>query len=456
MSNIPIKIIILLLTFIGVVTFILVYIEEVAPPKGVTLSNEHYESAEEEVNEISSLMVENYDRSVYDRVMRKLEIYKKESFISEQEYELLETSFVKNYVPVFYAYCQDKFSKSVWKKQDLDNMSKKVGVLQEQMAHMSNVDDCHENLSSIIVVIDVYNAAKQLVARAKEGVFTTVEKANSMIQNASTYISYNPLCNCEAVVSDLGKVKTLVGLAHYNSVERLLENKLGNYKNITREEYKILANEIDGKIVEYKNNRSNYGANPNLNETHLYNRFSALNEEALQYYDKKDEELMRRERRASSNNSSNNASNSYSNNYSYNVRKGVISVDLNNAWLKMNDSPHSGYDAYSSFINKNKPKANAYMSFDIKGVSSFAFYVRSDGEECCDYVIVGLDYVPSTTYNDFSTKGNAQSGSTFYSYQRVEFNNLNKNLEYTIHVIYRKDAVINRGTDSGYILLPRY
>ena len=73
MSNITIKITILLLTFIGVVTFILVYIEEVAPPKGVTLSNEHYESAEEDVNNIK---VEDFRR-----VLDKLGIYKKESFI---------------------------------------------------------------------------------------------------------------------------------------------------------------------------------------------------------------------------------------------------------------------------------------------------------------------------------------------------------------------------------------
>lgn len=291
MSNIPIKIIILLLTFIGVVTFILVYIEAVAPPKGVTLSNEHYESAEEDVNNISSLKVEDYDHLVYYRVLRKLEIYKMESFISEQEYELLETSFVKNYVPVFYTFCQNYFLKNDWKRNDLDSMRVRVKYLRPLMSRITDVDDNSKaKLDSIMMVIDAYGKAWRLVREAKHmeesGNFISVSDAKEKIKKAKSYRSQNPLKNCKSLVVELGNVKKNVAEAHYKSLEEKVEG-LRKYDEMTEEEYNSLAVNVNIQINEYKNNISEYAVEDDSYV--LIDKAEEIYKEGERYYTQKRE-----------------------------------------------------------------------------------------------------------------------------------------------------------------------
>lgn len=286
MSNIPIKIIILLLTFIGVVTFILVYIEAVAPPKGVTLSNEHYESAEEDVNNISSLKVEDYWS-----VLIKLGTYKKESFISEQEHELLETSFVKNYVPVFYAFCQDKFLKDKWKKEDLDYMRERVKVLRTQMSRITDVDDNSKaKLDSVMMVIDAYGNAWALVRRAKHmeesGYFISVSDAKGKIKRAALYRSQNPLKNCKSLVVELENVKKNVAEAHYKSLEEKVEG-LRKYDIMTEEDYNKLAININDQIKEYKDNISVYAVEDDSYV--LIDKAEEIYKEGERYYTQKRE-----------------------------------------------------------------------------------------------------------------------------------------------------------------------
>lgn len=283
MSNIPIKIIILLLTFIGVVTFILVYIEEVAPPKGVMLSNEHYESAEEDVNNIK---VEDFWR-----VLVKLGIYKKESFISEQEHELLETSFVKNYVPVFYAFCQDKFLKSEWEKQDIVYMRERVKALRPLMSRITDVDDnSNAKLDSVMMVIDAYGNAWALVRRAKHmeesGYFKSVSDAKEKIKKAKSYRSQNPLKNCKSLFVELGNVKKNVAEAHYKSLEKKVEG-LRKYDEMTEEEYNSLAVNINIQINEYKNNISVYAVEDDSYV--LIDKAEEIYKEGERYYTQKRE-----------------------------------------------------------------------------------------------------------------------------------------------------------------------
>lgn len=283
MSNIPIKIIILLLTFIGVVTFILVYIEEVAPPKGVTLSNEHYESAEEDVNNIK---VEDFRR-----VLDKLGIYKKESFISEQEHELLETSFVKNYVPVFYTFCQNYFLKRDWERKDLNKMTDKVKDLRTLMSRITDVDDnSNAKLNSIMMVIDAYGNAWELVDSAKHmeesGYFISVSDAKEKIKKAKSYRSQNPLKNCKSLFVELGNVKKNVAEAHYKSLEEKVEG-LRKYDEMTEEEYNSLAVNVNIQINEYKNNISEYAVEDDSYV--LIDKAEEIYKEGERYYTQKRE-----------------------------------------------------------------------------------------------------------------------------------------------------------------------
>ena len=58
-------------------------------------------------------------------------------------------------------------------------------------------------------------------------------------------------------------------------------------------------------------------------------------------------------------------------------------------------SPSTSYRAYQSSSNYNRHNSDATMSFTIKGYDTFTFYIRSNGESNYDYVIVGLDKMPT-------------------------------------------------------------
>ena len=117
-------------------------------------------------------------------------------------------------------------------------------------------------------------------------------------------------------------------------------------------------------------------------------------------------------------------------------------------------SPNSSFRAYQSNSNYHISNSTSTMSFTIKGYETFTFHIRSNGESDHDYVMVGIDRIPTINSNYTSTKGAASSGTAYYNYKTVTINNLNRTNSYTIYVVYRKDGSVDKGTDRGYVLIP--
>ena len=130
-----------------------------------------------------------------------------------------------------------------------------------------------------------------------------------------------------------------------------------------------------------------------------------------------------------------------------------VSVSTNDQWRPMS-TPNSSYMAYESFSNYCQSSRNATMSFTIRGYSEYTFYIRSNGESGCDYVMVGLDREPTTSNNIANTSNGSSSGESISSYKRVYIPNLNEEQYYTINVVYRKDSSYSYDPDRGYVLIP--
>jgi hypothetical protein len=137
-------------------------------------------------------------------------------------------------------------------------------------------------------------------------------------------------------------------------------------------------------------------------------------------------------------------------------------VNLNNQWRLSQEisNPDSElYDGvYESYSNRGLHNTGASMFITISGYDTFKFYIRSNAESSCDYVMVGnLDQTlannTSTSSVKAHTSGYQQSGTKIGAYKLVEFTNIDEG-EHTIQIIYRKDGSVNSGTDSGYILIP--
>ena len=218
------------------------------------------------------------------------------------------------------------------------------------------------------------------------------------------------------MTNKLAAVKSNIGNSHYYQVEAKV-NEMANYRNMTEETFNALMSTTNSKIKEYDNNRSKYGSNAKSTES--------LKQRAADYARNAKEFFTRKE----------------------------INISTNYQWTNMT-SPSTSYRAYQSSSNYNRHNSDATMSFTIKGYDTFTFYIRSNGEPNFDYVIVGLDKMPTTGDNYKDTKGNAQSGTSLYNYSAVTLNNLTKSKTYTIYVVYHKDGSNNNGTDRGYVLIP--
>ena len=418
MNNTGKKILILgIVIAIAIAGILAFYPTIVAPPTDVPVNNLHKSSLEANINGFSDTENTIFNDSIYNVVVDKLGMYKSEGFMTEEEIDYQTKALVQKYLPIFTKLSHAKFRASTWRESDHKAMLDRIAhlrTLKVDYGETSAVAGSYEtDLRRIEQIISNYKEAKKV---ASYSTFYSVSDANTKIQNAEKYRTMDPLSNCTDLTNKLAAVKSNIGNSHYYQVESKV-NEMANYRNMTEEAFNSLMSTANSKIQEYDNNRSKYGYNAKTTD--------ALKQKAAEYYRSAKEFYTRKE----------------------------INISTNYQWTSMT-SPSTSYRAYQSSSNYNRHSSDATMSFTIKGYDTFTFYIRSNGEPNFDYVIVGLDKMPTTGDNYKDTKGNAQSGTSLYNYSPVTLNNLTKSRTYTIYVVYHKDGSDNKGTDRGYVLIP--
>ena len=134
-------------------------------------------------------------------------------------------------------------------------------------------------------------------------------------------------------------------------------------------------------------------------------------------------------------------------------------VNLNNQWRLSEEIPNPDPEqfdgVYESFSNWNVNGGTADMSIEIENYSDFTIYIRSDAESSYDYVDV-YELDKEYTGNVYATTQSKQnSGTNIGAYQKVTFTNIPTG-KHTIYIRYKKDGSENRGTDRGYVLIPKH
>ena len=132
-------------------------------------------------------------------------------------------------------------------------------------------------------------------------------------------------------------------------------------------------------------------------------------------------------------------------------------------WQASSKNPDtSKYLAFESISNKGVDNSYASLYLIISGYSEYSFYIRSNGESCCDYVMVSqLDEnitsatsTGSTIYVKAHTASKGTSGIALTNHTKVTFSNISAGQK-QIHVIYRKDSSVSKYDDQGFILVPK-
>lgn len=418
MNNTGKKIVILgIVIAIAIASILAFYPTIVAPPKDVMMYNLHRASLEANINKFSALENTAFNDAIYNVVVDKLSLYRNEGFMSEEEIDYQTIALAQKYIPIFKKLCDSKFSASSWRDSDHNAMLNRIDHLRSlrvDYGYTKVVTGSNEtSLSDIETIIINYREAKKA---ASYSTFHSINDANKKIQDAQKYLRMYPLSNCTDLTNKLSKVKSNIGNSHYYQVESKI-NQMANYGNMTEESFNSLMSIANNMIQEYDSNRSRYGSNAKTTES--------IKQKAAEYYRNAKE---------------------------YFSHKG-INIFTNDQWTSMT-SPSSSYRAYMSSSNYNKHDSKANMYFTIRGYSTFTFYIRSNGESNCDYVIVGKDSIPTINSNYANTKGSPSSGTNIYNYKPVTLDNLDRTSTYTIYVTYTKDISINEGTDRGYLLIP--
>ena len=156
-----------------------------------------------------------------------------------------------------------------------------------------------------------------------------------------------------------------------------------------------------------------------------------------------------------------NLKNGYNQTISLNLPSSVV-IDLNDEWITgtTNPSPNQYY-SFESRESKGVDNSGDYIYLKIKGYTTYTLYIRSDGENDADYVMVSkpdASITYSTEYNDTNvyahTRTTANLGTGFTDYTEVTFTGLTTK-EHTITIVYRKDKNESQGSDAGYVLIPK-
>ena len=390
------------------------------PPVEVEVENLHEISLSDDIDKLDLNGTKEHNDSMYALLKDKIALYQAEEFLSLAQVDGYTRSFVHEYVMLFSEYCKSTFRQSVWHKEDHKYMGKRIADLKSIKLTDGRTSPLTEGhtaaLRNVTNTIRDYDEANKLL---KQTTFKDVASANANISKSRTYRQTEPLTNCAKLMEDLRAYPGKLGKSHYDKVLSEIRRTLGNYRNISPEEFEACNDRVRGKIDAYRDNCSNYGRSTSTSQK-LYDEARDIYREAIEYYE----------------------------------NRKSISINSNGQWGSM-ASPDSRFYAYRSESNYCRSGNDAEMRVTITGYESFKFYIRSYGEPDYDYVMVGLNQRPTTGSNRANTKGNSRGGTSFSNYTPVTFNNLSRSSSYTIYVVYRKDGSDNYYDDRGYVLIPK-
>ena len=430
MKNIGSKILILGFVIAVAVAGVLVFYPTIVkPPVDVAMNNPHVANAEATIGDfVDNVNDIAHNDSLYYAMVDKLEVYRLEKYLAEDELDKQTLSLVRSYVPIFRKWCNSKFGERTWNaKEDHPRMQQRIADIRTltigpENARVTAISGVYEeDLKYVETVIGNYNKATEV---ANSSSFVSVDKVNKTIKEANKYLNTEPLDNCEDLVNKLSEVKVKIGNSHYAKVEVKVE-EMARYRYMTEDSFNALKETAKSMIDEYDSNRYNYGRDAKTSDDLLI-KFDEYSAAAEDYY-----------------------------------RVKTIYIEHNYEWEYI-DSPDSSYRALQSYYNKGRNGYNATMYFDISGYEEFTFYIRSYGETNYDYVKVCKvlktnsigSYPPASSYYTDNTRGKSTSGTSIYYYTPVTYTDLDRSQTYRIYVVYQKDNSDSYNDDRGYVLIP--
>jgi hypothetical protein len=288
MKNTSLKVVILICSCAIAITAITAFIiTKAKAPDMPEVKNLHKITLAEAINKFDTSAKESHNEAIYLEVADKFALYRSEEFLTEEEFDSLKVPFMNNYVPIFTAACNAKFSKSVWSSDDHKAMTARIAELKKLYSSALTSEHLSE-FSKIHRIIKTYNDAWNI---AKSTGYSSNDKAKATIKKSEEYLNTSPINNCDALVKKLRALPNAIGKSHYNKVNNLLTS-LENYSSMDEDSWDKLYDNVDKAISSYEEIENSYKFNEyKYTAEALREKKNTIKSSAKSYFEAKQREV---------------------------------------------------------------------------------------------------------------------------------------------------------------------
>ncbi len=234
----------------------------VEPPIAIGAVDQYAEAILESVSQFAKLDSDNeseYDDKLYALTKLKIDVFLYENRITTQTGDDSIDKLFAAYVPRFLKRSFDAFKQRTWRSDDHKYMLSVAAKL-KKVKHSDNTmaltQKDQESINLMEDIISDYNDAWRISSQV---VFSGVENAKKVIQEASAYTSDEYLKNCAELVSALNRVKPAIAQSHYEYVQEQVD-RLKEYKFFGEDYYKKrLVPEVTVAVKGFKELSALYG-----------------------------------------------------------------------------------------------------------------------------------------------------------------------------------------------------
>lgn len=401
MKNIGIKTIILFVVILMAVGGVLAFLPTIfQPPVEVESVNLYEKTLDTDIDRLSSMQLMEQNDSIYELLKDKVALYLDEEFMPSTDVDERTRKFAESYVDIFSDYCNAAFGQTVWNTDDHAYMRERMADMEQlklsdgtpffTSAHTAQINRFKKILSDYDGAIKLINAPNK---------FPSLTAANRNLAKAKEYTDNAVLMNCNVVKEGLNKYPELVGLAHYESINNKIDQKLGNYKKLDLVDYRQATSKVLTEIQEYKDNVYKY-SRPRSSES-LETKANDFFKEARRYYHR------------------------------------YLSLG---GWSSVSGSTNTEYDEYKS---SSSYYSDQVLRVEVKGSKKYSIRIKSAPGAS---VVVGLNSRPDE-YNNYKIVTSSQN------YQVVNFT-FEKDSYNTIYIVNYPDDYGNYGS-SAMVMIPK-
>lgn len=266
-----VKILILALSFAGVSTLILIFLNSILkPPMSVDYSNQFLPPMESFINELErkdNMSLRELDEK-YFVFTERTKVYRDNKLFNSSDFSSVTKNFVTAYNPDYASACLSYFKSTCWDGNTLNDMNNRLSQLRGLSQEIFRND---QKLSTVSRVLDDYKSAVDLSKKK----WTNLEGSTINRTLTNSYMAKPFLCNNNCLSEQMEASMKKQGRTHYNYLVQRV-GMLGTYYEMENTRYDALSSAVLDDLKEYKENAERvYGETLDVDR---------LKQDAIDYY----------------------------------------------------------------------------------------------------------------------------------------------------------------------------